>query len=579
MKNTKLLLVPILLIIVMIYLSPCILFRESRIIREYDDRSDAGRYERNIHHLSSRISSVPSTAKDEGILAAVSYLQPLSPSGEKPFFIWCGAIMETVLTFTFSKYAPYSLTVLNHVLVCLLSLLVFIFLRTYTSFLFSLLATIVVASSFDLYFHAVEGYHTILGVFLVISGFALAPRHPFLSGLILGFAIFASSHILSVVLSYYFIMSLFMFLYPSQDKKPFLASLTALLCVVGYSFIITLIFREASIPYRSPLEDLLWQATQAHKFGRRIPLFPLYPLEYTAYEYGFILVAGSCVALFHNVLRFARILHCLYKKQERPRISEADKMALVLSFSCLGAIFINFTLRLPVIGRLYTPLGVLLVLVFFLWVGRVTQNLRTRKQYRLASVLVITIALSSVCNSFKLHHDYVYGIHSPVQVPIPAIVTDRFPQVYRASQLNKQLYSKLLKTVNMDHSDSVAIRVAPTAKFVHSTMILCEPEVHIASLMEKGLRPFYVQPYRIFQHINYLNETGYSAFYKGQYEKVMPNFEYFRMLRPGSIYYFSASDIKRYSDIYDVFPEDCNCPSTQPYGPRPSVWNRRFASH
>jgi hypothetical protein len=187
------------------------------------------------------------------------------------------------------------------------------------------------------------------------------------------------------------------------------------------------------------------------------------------------------------------------------------------------------------------------------------------------------MALSSVYNSFKLHHDYVYEI--PVQVPIPAIVTDRFPQVYKTSQLNQESYSELLETVNVDHSDSVAIRVAPTAKFVHSTMILCEAEVHIASLMEKGLRPFHIQPYRIFQQINYLNETGYSAFYKGQYEKVMPNFGYFRILRPGNIYYFSAAEIKEYSDIYDVFPEDCNCPSAQPYGPRPGVWNRRFVSH
>jgi hypothetical protein len=370
-----------------------------------------------------------------------------------------------------------------------------------------------------------------------------------------------------------------MFLYPGQDKKPLLASVTGLLFVLGYSLIVTLVFREANIPHRSPLEDLLWQGTQAHKFGSRIPLFPFYSLEYIAYEYGLILATGCFVALFYNVSRFPRIVQCLYKKQEVPRISEAEKMALFLSFSCLGAILINFTLRLPVIGRLYTPLGVLLVLVLFLSGARITQNPRTRKRYGLIGALAIMIALSSVCNSFMLHHEYVHGIHSPVQVAIPAMVTKRFPQGYRTSQLNQESYSAILETVDVEHSDSVAIRVTPTAKFVHSTMVLCEAEVHIASLMEKGLRPFHTQPYRIFQHVNYLNETGYSAFYKGQYQKVMPNFDYFRMLRPGNIYYFSASDIKEYSDIYGVFPEDCNCPSAQPYGPRPGVWNGRFVSH
>ena len=472
---------------------------------------DAVRYAKTIDLLRDSL--------DKGNLAA---LLPLSPTGEKPLFIYLGFLASKVVDHFDSAYANSGLLLVGGLSVVWLSLAAYLLITRITGDTWiGLAAGVISLFNFDISFHAHMPSHNMLGIALILTGlyfyFCQFPFAPALAGVFLGMAIFASPHMLPfvMVLSAWVAMQ---WLVSWQKGQPFKkAGGTALDIAVGgattilVSIGIYLLQKASGYTPQHPFQMMKWEAEMAKQFQSAIPFMYDFTLEYGLQIYLFVALFLATALATALGLRFANKLQ---------GFAAVD----ALLFLALGTIVLLQVARMPLIARVYSLPLLLLLYAGLMACKKLMDNYL--KQESLRIVLVLGFCFASYQQAVWLETTDMSRNNNHFYATLEQLYPDL--KVIPSREVDfDNLEEKLPKTMLILQS---------TEKFAHSILWGCEFEIFVSRYIAEGNR-VEVAVKNIFPlQYCFLNEYGYVGFCRGKWNEVFSIWPFLNFLQPDKIY-------------------------------------------
>lgn len=483
------------------------------LCRDVRYNGDAIRYNDATSRLVEAWENIGIFDKTTQDIKPLSLLIPISPSGEKPFFIYSSSLVRFLLKLFHSKYQESSILILNQLSVALLSIGAFFIIKERNNKVASVLGALVILLNYDIFYHAREGFHTVFGAAFLFLGYSAAKDLKSrwklaASGICFGAGVFASPSVLvpAIIFTGIYVLEL---IKTNEMKK-----LVSLIAGIGSWIIIAQISltlrKSIHMPVINPIKQLLWEGSMATTYGKNVPLDVLFGVEYFLFIFG---------GLLGGLLVFLILFDFLRQKK--------DLFNRALLLSLFGLFCANLILRIPTTGRNYSIWVCLLSILAVKSINSIKSN------YRKLILTIILIVLATTRFYTHLSAENIFN--------------------YKINHFDDEIFKSGQKIIELDASNSLSkiihksgrnlIKVDATKNFTHSEINNANDLSDIHCLMQKGLAPILVKPKSGLIIHNYLNEYGYSAFYKNRWKKVFPEYKFLEKIMPGFVYYFCLDDI------------------------------------
>jgi hypothetical protein len=492
-----------------------------------------------------------------------SLFSPFAPSGEKPVYIFACALVKIFLLKISPGYAASAVLVVNALSILAIAICMYAILKKNCKELIAALGAALILLNFDLYFHALLGYHSALGIFFFMLGVLVSfgyksKQRIFFSGLLHGISFFVSPH---VIIPAFIWHCAAMFragrLFKSVQDYVLLISGIFSVAVIGFAtYQITVLYK---IPAKNAVTMIFWEQSQARLYGGKLPSGFAFLWDYYFHQFGIPL---GVVFLFLCAVAVIKYLTASRK--------EDYNLGAVAVFTVAATYIIYNVFKLPAIGRLYSLPLVLLTMAGLCGLNEL-QELNFKHRIKGLENYVFLIVCAFFLSGFSAH---ISSVRTDFSEEEKLAVDKRFANYPSLDVINsRDIKSADYKNPNFPAVLSKAIvRVDPGIKFRHASIFDCEFEIFVSMAARRGERPLLaVEKHEPYQSC-FLNENYYYAFCKKRWPEVIAEYAYLNTLRPGFIYYFDGRKLADYYKEDAASLREIACPKRQAYLPPALPW-------
>jgi hypothetical protein len=490
--------------------------------------AEGGRYYNDVHglwdswdfrnHLDSKIEKI-------------SLFLPFGPRGEKPVFIYFGAIVKQLLSLSFPSQLEKSLLWMNVTSILAITALI-MKMQPRVALAGAFLSSVIILNTFDIWQLAVDGYHTILGLVfflggLKIYGVNIPSRQIFFSAIIWMLGIFTSPHIIIPIISIITVDLIFRLGSTSKIKVKMVGIikiLSSLAMGAGFVILVATIsnFLQPNWDGRDPLSFIIFEAANAREWGSKPPFYYTFFLDYLYVQYGatllLILVTGF---IFSFIIPSKRLF------------------VRMLPWSTVLGLFLMYSLKLPQIGRAYLPLLLMFVVSASMGLGSIVEHCKRYDKRLITSFLTIVIAILCVSNSSNLMDN-----------KRESLILDPIVESTLTAYFNKQIIdsSEISQTPKkaIEQISGRLIRVNLRQKVGHHGYNNIDFETHVYEAKEI-IKPIVSISSPWLKKRCFENEFQYAAFCKNDWNLAYPDsINIQQYLNPDRIYYFDGDKFVSY---------------------------------
>ncbi|TAN63783.1 hypothetical protein EPN18_01440 [bacterium] len=492
-----------------------------------------------------------------------SLFSPFAPSGEKPVYIFAIAVVKIFLLKISPGYAASAVLVVNALSILGIAICMYAILKKSCKELIAALGAVLILLNFDLYFHALLGYHIALGIFLfmlgVLASFGYKSKQfIFLSGLLHGISFFVSPHVIIPAFIWHF-TAMFRVGRLFKSAQNYILFLSGILVVAVISLATYKINVLYKIPAKNAVTMLFWEQSQARLYGGKLPSGFVFLWDYYFHQLGIPLGA---VFLFLCAVAVIKYLTA--------RRKEDYNLGAVAVFTVVATYIIYNAFKLPAIGRLYSLPLVLLSMAGLCGLSELLElnfKHRVKGLENYAFLIICAVFLSGFIAHISSASAYITEEEK--------LAVDKMLANYPNLDV---INSRDIKTADYKNPNSPAVlskaivKVDPGIKFRHASIFDCEFEIFASMAMKRGQRPLLaVEKYEPYQSC-FLNENYYYAFCKKRWAEVVPEYAYLNTLRPGFIYYFDGRKLAEYYKEDAASLREIACPKRKAYLPPALPW-------